>query len=223
MRQRKIKEIDKKINEFEKFLVREPEKQRGNWRGAFGKDSSAPEVFAEIGCGKGRFITGQASRNPEKLYIGFEGNETVIYRALQKVALLDESNHAIASHIKFCSSYIYEPRDIFEENELDGMFLNFSDPWPKTRHEKRRLTQQEYINGYVHSISKGGILEFKTDNEDFFRYSLENFKKEKGFDLDTVIEDIQKSEQKEYNVETEYEHKFNNLRRKIKFLRVIKV
>ena len=236
MRQRKIKEIDKKISAYEDCIVRIPENQKGRWREVFHSDVALQEetssqvviniqdseLFAEIGCGKGNFITKQACLNPHKLYIGFEGNETVIFRAMQKTKLLEKENPSAVSRIKFCPSYIYNPIDVFAEGELTGIFLNFSDPWPKPRHEKRRLTQPFYIKGYYHSLQRAGAIEFKTDNDNFFRYSVENLKRETGFEIEAIVEDLHKSEYMERNIETEYEHKFNNLKHKIKFVKAIK-
>jgi tRNA (guanine-N7-)-methyltransferase len=175
------------------------------------------KLFVEIGSGKGRFLIDKALSDTDNFYIGFEGQRSVLYRALAKAPADAVLN------FRFCPEYIYDIREFFTEGEISGIFLNFSDPWPKARQEKRRLTSPVYLTGYRHVLAPGGALEFKTDNDALFTYSVGQFEACQGFRLTAVTDDLHRSEYAGDTVETEYEHKFRNLNRKIKFLRAVKL
>jgi tRNA (guanine-N7-)-methyltransferase len=221
MRQRKIKHVENKISAFENFLVRNPEVHAGSWREDFAELSSA-KLFMEIGSGKGRFLINKAASDASNLYIGFEGQLSCLYRALTK-ADSESLSDAAPRNFYFCPEYISDIRELFTENEVDGIYLNFSDPWPKARQEKRRLTSPVYLEGYLRVLAPGGFIEFKTDNDILFEYSVEQFRSCQGFDLTAVADDLHRSDYAAENIETEYEHKFRNLNRRIHFLRVAKL
>ncbi|MDR0817891.1 MAG: hypothetical protein LBN35_04550, partial [Clostridiales Family XIII bacterium] len=164
MRQRKIKGIEEKLAVYASLLVAEPEGCRGRWRQAFGADCSAG-LYAEIGSGKGRFITESALLSPGDFFLAFEGQESVLYRALQRACagpapsareIYEAAQIAgpenAPENLRFIRSYIEEVSDFFAGGELDGIFLNFSDPWPKARQEKRRLTSPHYLAGYAAAL-----------------------------------------------------------------------
>ncbi|MDR1068318.1 MAG: tRNA (guanosine(46)-N7)-methyltransferase TrmB [Clostridiales Family XIII bacterium] len=210
---------------------RDPDTLAGQWRECLSSDNldsaiggnagdraavNSRKLFVEIGSGKGRFLIDKAASDPDNFYVGFEGQLSVLYRAVSKVPA------NAAANFKFCPEYIYDIREFFAEGEISGIFLNFSDPWPKARQEKRRLTSPVYLTGYRHVLAPGGTLEFKTDNGALFEYSARQIDACQGFELTAVTDDLHRSEFAEANIETEYEHKFRNLNRKIKFLRAVK-
>jgi tRNA (guanine-N7-)-methyltransferase len=221
MRQRKIKDVENKIAAYENFLVRNPEALAGEWRAFLSSNNfdKSPErrLFIEIGSGKGRFLTGKAASDPEGLYVGFEGQLSALYRALTKAAVAPAP-----ANFRFCPEYLSDIREFFAEGEVSGIFLNFSDPWPKKRQEKRRLTSPSYLNGYAHVLARGGFIEFKTDNVALFEYSIEKLRECQDFELTAVTADLHRSEYAAGVIETEYEHKFRNLNRPIHFLRVVR-
>jgi tRNA (guanine-N7-)-methyltransferase len=179
----------------------------------------------EIGCGKGRFLKFSALKDPDSLYLGFEGQISVLYRALQ-MAYADsgvtpgESDETASppDNLLICAEYIVDMRDYFERGELDGVFLNFSDPWPKTRQRKRRLTSPRYLDGYRYALKSGGFIRFKTDNADFFEYSLGCIEAHPGFELTAVTNDLHASEYAADSEMTEYERRFLNLNMRIHYL-----
>ena len=130
MRQRRIKNIDEKLAGCGDIITEEPKETKGRWKEEFGNDNP---IYLELGCGKGRFITGLAALHPERSYIGCEGHLSVIYRAVSK------AQEAELSNVRFIAEYINDMDAYFAPGELSGVYLNFSDPWPKERHAKRRL------------------------------------------------------------------------------------
>ena len=234
MRQRKIKDLDKKIAQFSALIADEPDKNRGIWRKVFNAEPGS-KIFAEVGSGKGRFIIKTAINNPENYYIGIEGQESVFYRALQKacagpeVSKFDLAELALKSgpdkapkNLRFVLDYVTGPEFFFAPGELDGIFLNFCDPWPKARQEKRRLTSPEKLKIFSDALAPGSSIRFKTDNEALFRYSLEKMKETDSLKLWACEEDLHGSSYGEKNIETEYELKFVNLLRKIYYIEVRK-
>lgn len=202
MRHRKIRNLEEKMDQVSYIIVEEPENNRGKWLEAF---DGCQKLFVEVGCGKGKFMTTLAVNNPEYAYIGIEGQQTVLYRTLEKIHGGQLKNAAVIDR------YV-EPEDLdktFEENEIDGIYLNFSDPWPKERHEKRRLTNGTRLNQYCKLIKDGGFIQFKTDNEGLFEYSLEQIEKE-GLKIAKMTRDLHGSEMYERLVTTEYEDKFKD-------------
>ncbi len=164
MRQRNIKNLQEKLELNSAYLIREPESCRGRWREVFGND--AP-IYLEIGCGKGRFITGCAAAHPERNYIAIEGQSNVALRALEKAAALEQNN------LRIVIAYVADLLAFFAEGELAGIYLNFSDPWPKARHAKRRLTYHKRLENYKQVLAGGGAIEFKTDNDQLFNFTLD--------------------------------------------------
>ncbi|MDR1028034.1 MAG: tRNA (guanosine(46)-N7)-methyltransferase TrmB [Clostridiales Family XIII bacterium] len=227
MRQRKIKDIESKLSAYSRFLVADPASRRGVWRNAFScagtgdANANSPRgrspLYLELGCGKGQFIIECASRDPNGLYLGFEGSENVLYRALLRADAADPANAL------FCSVYVLDRDAYFAEAELSGIYLNFSDPWPKARHEKRRLTSPGYLAGYGHALEYGGFLHIKTDDDDFFAYSRAGMEALSDFEIVARTEDLHRSVYARENVMTEYERKFLNLNRRINYLLARKV
>jgi tRNA (guanine-N7-)-methyltransferase len=239
MRQRRIKDVETKLTAFNGWLIDAPERRAGAWRTAFAFPSENhlhlnAKLYVEIGCGKGRFVTSLARRESDALCLGFEGQQSVLYRALQRACLgpaaptrgLNDAMRACAAappqkppaNLRFCAAYILDMKDFFAEDEISGIYLNFSDPWPKSRQEKRRLTSPRYLDGYAFALAEGGFLRFKTDNEDFFAYSHAALAARDDFRVVAETDDLHASPLAAANIETEYELRFLNLHRPIHYL-----
>lgn len=210
MRQRKVKNEQEKLAEHSLFLIEFPAKQRGKWQEVFGNEN---DVYAEFGCGKGQFILTLASQNPDRNYIAFEGSGTIVLRALQKAEERGLKN------IFFTKEYVNDVSDYFEAGELAGIYLNFSDPWPKDRHAKRRLTHGRYLDGYKRILKEEGCIEFKTDNEKLFEFASEEFINNSMTILE-LTEDLHGTELPAKAATTEYEDKFRGEGKKIKYCKV---
>lgn len=183
------------------YVIHDPEAKKGNWHNVFGNDHP---IHVEIGMGKGQFITTLAMQNPEINYIGIEKYSSVLVRAIEKRSEIELNN---LFFIRFDAESIC---DIFAKDEVDRIYLNFSDPWPKDRHAKRRLTSKEFLRRYDQFLKKDGFIAFKTDNRILFDFSLEQVK-EAGWELRDVTFDLHHSEYMNGNVMTEYEEKFSSM------------
>lgn len=182
------------------LAVNEPQENKGRWREIFGNNNP---IRIEIGMGKGKFITQLAQENPDINYIGIEKYSSVLIRAIEKCKDLEINN---LRFIRMEAEYIC---DVFEEGEVDRIYLNFSDPWPKDRHAKRRLTSKQFFQRYDVILKKSGIVEFKTDNDLLFQFSLEQVP-EAGWTLVNHTWDLHNDEKMvRGNVMTEYESKFS--------------
>ncbi|NLJ89508.1 MAG: tRNA (guanosine(46)-N7)-methyltransferase TrmB [Clostridiales bacterium] len=186
-----------------KYVINKPEDLKGKWNKYFKNDNP---IHIEIGMGKGQFIIELAQRNPNINYIGIEKFSSVLVRAIEK---LDEREDEISNLllIRFDAEYI---NNIFEEDEIERIYLNFSDPWPKARHAKRRLTSKEFLGRYDKFLTRSGEIIFKTDNKSLFDFSLEEIK-ETDWKLRNVTYDLHNSEFAKDNVLTEYEEKFSSM------------
>ena len=147
------------------YVVQEPEQQAGNWNTLFGNTNP---IHIEIGMGKGRFLMTLARQNPGINYVGIERYSSVLIRALQKMETDPLSNLLFLCIDAGCLEQIFAP------GEAGRIYLNFSDPWPKDRHARRRLTSPEYLSRYRKVLDGSGHVEFKTDNEALFDFSLES-------------------------------------------------
>lgn len=184
-----------------KFVIHEPEKQKGNWKEVFGNDNP---INIEIGMGKGRFMMDMASAHPDINYIGIEKYSTVLLRAVQK---MEENELPNLIFIRMDAEDITE---VFDKDEVDKIYLNFSDPWPKDRHAKRRLPSREFLARYDQFLKPEGRLEFKTDNKDLFDFALEELEPA-GWKLEAMTRDLHHDEKMfEGNIMTEYEEKFSS-------------
>ena len=166
----------------------------------------------EIGMGKGQFIRNMALKNPGINFIGIERYESVLMKAIQRKRNL-ESEGAI-DNLRFLCADARKLADIFETGEVDKIFLNFSDPWPKDRHANRRLTSPDFLQVYDRILKPEGVIEFKTDNVGLFEYSLEVVKDSK-WKLDFCSFDFHSECESEGNIMTEYEEKFSGQGNKI--------
>ncbi|WP_188206471.1 tRNA (guanosine(46)-N7)-methyltransferase TrmB [Alkalibacillus aidingensis] len=187
------------IKKNDSIAVLNPYEEKGNWNQLF---TEKQKLALEIGTGKGQFIEGMAKKNPETNFIGIERDKNVLVSAIDKIKESELSNARL----------VYENardlRDMFARDEIDTIYLNFSDPWPKTRHEKRRLTYKTFLEQYQNVLKDQGKIILKTDNRGFFEYTLVSFS-QFGMKLEDVTLDLHELED-ESNVMTEYEEKFSN-------------
>ena len=197
MRLRNITGCREMIGESE-FVVHEPETMKGKWKEAFGNDHP---VYVEIGMGKGRFLMDMARLYPEINFIGIEKYSSVLLRAVQK---LEEEE---LPNVRLIRMDAEDLENVFAQGELDRISLNFSDPWPPNRQRKRRLTWRAYLEVYDEILRQQGDLCFKTDNQRFFEWSLQEIC-QFGWLIQNISLDLHNSDF-EGNVMTEYEEKFS--------------
>ena len=198
MRVRKRKGAEEHLANHPQYVILEPEAAKGKWHELFGNDNP---IHIEVGSGKGAFITGMAQQNPDINYIGIDIQLSVLSYALDKVLTSGAEN------VKLLRVDGSSLTNYFEDAEVDMMYLNFSDPWPKSRHEKRRLTYKTFLDTYKQILPENGEIHFKTDNRGLFEYSLASFS-QYGMVLNKVWLDLHASDY-EGNVMTEYERKFS--------------
>ncbi len=204
MRLRKVKNALEKVNSS-KYIIINPKEYKGKFQKIFNNDNP---ICLEIGTGKGNFIKSMALNHPNINYIGMEKSESVLVRAVEKVEELEINN------LRFILGDAKELRDIFNK-EIDTIYLNFSDPWPKNRHSKRRLTSEVFLELYEDIFKSDKHIVMKTDNILLFGYSLSSLSlygyKLRKVSLDLHSEDIE-------NYMTEYEEKFSNMGYKINYV-----
>ena len=182
------------------YVVHEERECRGKWRELFG--NSHP-IYIEIGMGKGKFIHTMARLHPEINYIGIEKYSSVLLRAVQKMEEEELPN------LKFIRMDAEEITEVFGLGEVNRIYLNFSDPWPKDRHARRRLPSRQFLARYDEILEAQGQLEFKTDNRELFEFAVEELA-HAGWKAHVVTYDLHKDAAlMEGNVMTEYEEKFS--------------
>lgn len=187
------------LAKYPQYVIQDPENYRGKWQSCFEKEQP---LHIEVGSGKGRFINEMAKAHPDINYIGIEMNKNVLVNAL---------NHLIESDVPNLKLLLVDGRNLteyFADGEVDQLYLNFSDPWPKKRHEKRRLTYKTFLATYEQILCPNGQIHFKTDNRGLFEYSLSSFS-QYGMILNQVWLDLHASDF-EGNIMTEYEEKFSS-------------
>ena len=187
------------------LVIKEPDKIRGRWSADIFQNGHP--VHIEIGMGKGQFLLALAKQNPQINYIGIERYSSVLLRAVEKSeAPLDVRN------LRFLCIDATTLTDIFSPGEVGRIYLNFSDPWPKARHARRRLTSKEYFSRYDRVLASGGQVEFKTDNRGLFDFSVEQIETSDLWELTACTYDLHRdSLMNQGNVMTEYEEKFSSL------------
>ena len=182
------------------YVVQEPTEYKGRWKDLF---ENKGELHIEVGMGKGKFLNEMARRNPHINYIGIEMYSSVLLRALQKMELDPLPN------LKFLCIDARILPDVFEKGEVDHIYLNFSDPWPKDRHAKRRLPSRQFLERFDQILKSDGRISFKTDNRDLFDFAVEELEPA-GWKAEVITYDLHADEVLcEGNVMTEYEEKFS--------------
>lgn len=186
------------------YVVHDPEQRKGAWREVFGNDHP---IYIEVGMGKGRFLTEMAMLHPQINYVGIERYTSVLLRALQRREKLSEE---LPNLCYLCTDAALLP-EIFGNGEVGKIYLNFSDPWPKERHARRRLPSKEFLERYDKILKAEGTVEFKTDNRDLFEFALEQ-RELAGWKLEACTRNLHADAvMNQGNVMTEYEEKFSAL------------
>lgn len=184
------------------YVVQNPLEQKGSWEKVYFRKQP---LHMEVGMGKGRFLMDMARRNPKINYLGVEMYDSVLLRALQK-----REEEELNNLFFMCVDARHLP-EIFAPGEVERIYLNFSDPWPKARHAKRRLTSGEFLERYAKILLPGAKIEFKTDNRKLFDFSLEELEESKSFELEAFTYDLHHDPVLcQGNVMTEYEEKFSS-------------
>jgi tRNA (guanine-N7-)-methyltransferase len=185
--------------------ITEPEKRGYKLNDAFKNNNP---IHVELGCGKGKFLRETALKNPQVNFFGFEKSVKVAYRCAKCVIENDPDNYFVV----YSNGDILT--DVFEPNSIERIYLNFSDPWPKPSHYKRRLTHRNFLYVYRKVLKEGGEIHMKTDNDDLFEYSLQELQND-NWDIVMSTRDLHNSLYMEDNVMTEYEQRFSQQGKKI--------
>lgn len=184
------------------YCIQEPEHHVGKWCQFFPKKHP---LHIEIGMGKGQFIMGMANAHPDINYLGIEKYTSVLLRATQKM------EEEPVENLKFLCFNAENITEIFAKGEVDRIYLNFSDPWPKDRHAKRRLTSSNFLERYHQILTPDGHIEFKTDNRGLFDFSVEEIQQSDLWKINAITYDLHHdSHMNQGNILTEYEEKFSS-------------
>lgn len=203
MRLRNIPRAESTLQAHE-LVIKQPEGQRGKWLSLFGNSNP---IEIEIGMGKGQFLLNMAKTHPDINYIGIERYSSVLLRAVER---LDSEEFEDLNNLRFVCMDARDVGEVFSPGEIARIYLNFSDPWPKARHARRRLTSREFLSRYEQILPPGGEIEFKTDNTELFRFSMEEIT-EAGWQLEKYTYDLHHNdEMNRGNIMTEYEEKFSS-------------
>ena len=190
------------------IVIKEENNQKGKWNQIFGNDHP---IYIEIGMGKGQFLLTLAAENPQINYVGIERYSSVLLRAVEKFQELEIEGKAPAN-IRFICMDANDLPTVFAPAEVSRIYLNFSDPWPKARHARRRLTSNEFFKLYDKVLTADGTVEFKTDNRPLFDFSVEELETSELFILDQLSYDLHNdSTMNQGNIMTEYEAKFSSM------------
>ena len=208
MRQRNVKNKQEIINNS-KYFISNPNAYKGKWDSVF---NNSNKIQIEIGMGKGQFIINKALKYPDINFIGIEKSDSILALALKKIP--DNLNN-----LKMIRLDAINITDVFD-NEIDTIYLNFSDPWPKKRHEKRRLTSLNFLEKYDKVFKSDNHIIMKTDNKDLFSYSIKSFNNY-GYLINDITFDLEKLNDID-NIKTEYEEKFTKLNKPIYKIEIIK-
>lgn len=204
MRLRNIPYADSVVQAHEAVII-EAEGRRGGWKRVYG---NGHPIHIEIGMGKGQFLLRMAEGHPEINYIGMERYSSVLLRALEKYGTEEFRD---LENVRFLCMDACDLTNVFARGEIEKIYLNFSDPWPKARHARRRLTSSGFLEKYGQVLVSGGKLEFKTDNKGLFEFSLGQVEETSGWTLERYTRDLHHDEvMNKGNIMTEYEEKFSS-------------
>ena len=198
MRMRRKRRLMSRIDSCAHLLISEPEKLRGRWLDEF----KFSKLHIELGCGKGSFTVKTAKSEPEVLLVGLEKISNVIVIALERAGQAELKN------VKFINRLADDLAVFFAEGEISRIYINFCDPWPANRHKKRRMTGQPFLDIYKQVLCPGGEIHFKTDNQELFDFSLNEFER-CGFILSDVTHNLH--EHNPIGEMTDYEMKFHEM------------
>lgn len=184
------------------LVIHDPKSLKGKWKEFWNNDQ---DIHIEVGMGKGRFMMELAEKNPDINYIGIEMYSSVLLRAVQK---LEEKT---LNNLRFILMDAREIEEVFSKEEVSRIYLNFSDPWPKDRHAKRRLPSRQFLQRFEQILNKDGVIEFKTDNKDLFDFAVEEVEPA-GWKILEITYDLHHNEEMmKNNVMTEYEERFSSM------------
>ncbi len=191
-------------------VIKNETNYKGNWaKEVFGNTNP---LHIEIGMGKGQFLTKLAMRNPDINYIGIERYSSVLLRAVEKLTALREEEQITLPNIRFVCMDAANIAEVFAPEEVEKIYLNFSDPWPKSRHARRRLTSHEYFDRYDKVLVQDGFVEFKTDNRGLFDFSVDELGESKTWCMTACTYDLHHDDTMNAgNIMTEYEEKFSSM------------
>lgn len=206
MRQRKLRNLDTRYEAYSDIIVDSPADMCGRWN----ERSGGAPLFIEIGCGKGKFISELAAREPDHFFVAIEGNKSVMMRAMEKI------RDGGLKNVAFIPELAGDLTEWFSEGEADGIYLNFSDPLPKNYWYKRRLTYRDRLKSYFKVLKPEGTITFKTDNTDLFEWSILEIIASDLKILDLTRDLHADPERNADNIETEYEAKYSGFGEKIK-------
>ncbi|PZE20779.1 tRNA (guanosine(46)-N7)-methyltransferase TrmB [Paenibacillus xerothermodurans] len=204
MRLRGRKGIREALEAQPELIVLNPADYKGKWHEVFGNDRP---IYVELGMGKGRFISQHSLLNPNINYIGVDMYDELLRRAAEKAIGAREGSGVTLANLKLALFNIEKIEDIFAANELERIYLNFSDPWPKKRHARRRLTHANFVHKYIEILNDRGEIHFKTDSRSLFEFSLNSFA-DMGLRMRNISLDLHAEGLRTDLVLTEYESKF---------------
>ena len=191
-------------------VLKNPEQFCGAFRQTVFQNTNPLHI--EIGMGKGQFLLTLALQNPSVNYIGIERYSSVLLRPVEKLASMQAAGEAVPANLRFICMDAADISQVFAPGEVDRIYLNFSDPWPKARHARRRLTSLEYLARYDKILAPDGQVEFKTDNRDLFDFSLEQIETSPVWTLAACTFDLHHDPLlNQGNIMTEYEEKFSSM------------
>lgn len=214
MRMRRKKHLDARVGECAEYLASEPQNYKGIWKETFGKEHD--KLYLEIGCGKGKFIREKSQADHSGYFLAMEKITNVIVAAMESAKAEDIKN------VKFINKDAENLTDYFAENELDGIYLNFSDPWKKRDQHHRRLTYKTFLDTYRYILKPDAFIEFKSDNRDLFDFSVKSFR-DNGYELVHLTYDLHNSEFAADNIMTEYEINFSGKGFAINYLKALPI
>lgn len=218
----RYKKNTSEILEASDYTVSDPTALKGHWRENYGEEADIypkRRLELEIGCGRGRFLCDMAQLHPNTYFIGDERVRTILARASECIRLSLEGSEAL-ENVRLIDTDALELGEVFEDGEIDRIHLNFSDPWPKKKHAKRRLTSERFLPVYARLLKNGGDLVMKTDNDDLFAFTLETMAAQ-GWRIVETTDDLHHSPLKGANVMTEYEKNFSSRGKNIHYLKAL--
>ncbi len=197
MRMRRMKNLEPRMEKCAALRIMEPAQMKGNWRSLM---PGCEALWVEVGCGKGKFTAETAEANPNVLLIAVERCREAMVVAMEKAQAMELKN------VFFIDMDVANIEDIFDREEMDRLFINFPDPWPRKKNAKRRLTHRGFLDKYCRTVKTGGEIHFKTDNAPLFQFSLEEFAA-CGLQVNNVTYDLHKDGI--VGIMTGYEEKFH--------------
>lgn len=204
MRLRGRKGIRENIESQPELVVLSPQDYKGKWLSFFGNDNP---IHVELGMGKGKFISEMSRNNPQYNYIGVDMYDELMRKASDKARTAHGIEEGKLPNLALALFNIEKLEDVFAPDELSRVYLNFSDPWPKKKHARRRLTHANFVNKYKNVLNAEGEIHFKTDSRSLFEFSLNSFA-DMGLRMRNISLDLHAEERREDLVLTEYETKF---------------